>query len=341
VAGAEMPFVSVIMPVRNAARHLRAALAAVLGGRYPAERMEVLVVDGRSTDDTRRIVAEVATADPRVRLLDNPGRTAPCGLNVGLRAARGEVVVRLDGHAAPAPDYVPACVDALRRTGAAMVGGPLVGRGETPFGRAVALATATPFGAGDARFRVGGAAGPTDTVYLGAWPRATLERVGPFDEGLARNQDYELALRIRAAGGIVWLDPAIRSTTVTRDGPLALARQYLGYGAGRAGTVARHPGSLRARQAVPALFVALLALLGLVGAGRPAARGALRRLALAYGLALGLASLSAGRGAEVGVGLRLPLAYATMHLAWGAGFWLGLARELPRRRRARVAASGG
>jgi hypothetical protein len=193
------------------------------------------------------------------------------------------------------------------------------GRGETGFGRAVALATAHPLGAGDAAFRIGGE-GPVDTVYLGAWPRWVFDRVGFFDEGLPRNQDYELCLRIRAAGGLVWLDPAIRSQSLCRGSLPALARQYFGYGRGRAATWRRHPRSLRLRQVLPALWVAGL-LLGPVAAGLvPALRAPLLATLAGYVLVLLLTTLRlssrAGRDS-----FHLPWVFACIHLSWGLGFW--------------------
>ena len=349
------PFVSVVLPARNAARHLPATLAALLAGDYPAERMEVLVVDGASTDDTAAVVDAFAARDGRVRRLANAAGTTPAGLNVGLRAARGQVIVRLDAHARPAPDYVAACVAALARTGADVVGGPMVGVGETPFGAAVAVATAVPFGAGNAAFRVGGE-GPVDTVYLGAWQREVFQRVGLFDERLERNQDYELCERIRRAGGVVWLDPAIRTVTVTRATPVALARQYFGYGRGRAATSLRHPGSLRPRQLVPAAFVAALAALAAAAPWSRRARPLLGGVLVLYlaadtwaaGWASGQASdrslavadqhglppATAGRPvitATLASTARLLVAFPVMHLAWGVGFWAGLARAASRR----------
>jgi GT2 family glycosyltransferase len=235
-------------------------------------------------------------------VLDNPAGRTPIGLNLGLAAARGAVIVRMDGHTLPAADYVGACVRALEQSGAWAVGGRLVGRGETSFGRAVAAATASPFGAGDARFRLGGTggaqlrlggAGPVDTVYLGAWRREVFERVGGFDPALARNQDYELCLRIRAAGGTVWLDPSIRSTTCVRGSPGALARQYFGYGIGRAATWRRHPRSLRLRQALPALFVAAQAL-ALVARAAPVCPARRRELCCGQRAGLGAGRAAAG-----------------------------------------------
>ncbi len=326
----DWPFVSVILPVRNEDRHIQSTLAALLAGDYPPDRLEVLVIDGASTDATRALAQAVAARDSRVRVLDNPAGRTPVGLNLGLAAARGAVIVRMDGHTLPAADYVRACVQALDRSGAWAVGGRMVGRGETSFGRAVAAATASRFGAGDARYRIGGR-GPVDTVYLGAWRREVFRRVGGFDPALARNQDYELCLRIRAAGGTVWLDPAIRSTTRVRGAPGALARQYFGYGMGRAATWRRHPRSLRWRQALPALFALALAL-GLAGA--PWSRTARRFVALAggsYALANLIASASVGRRLAGRDALWLPLVYGIVHGAWGVGFWVGFTQRIDKR----------
>jgi len=319
------PFVSVVMPVRNEARYLGDALAAVLACTYPVDRMEVLVVDGGSTDGTIALVRAASERDGRVRLIPNPAGSTPAGLNEALRRAAGDLIVRVDGHTLIEPGYVTACVRALSRTGAWMVGGPMTGRGDTPVGRAVAAATATPLGAGDAAFRLGGE-GPVDTVYLGAWHRWVFDRVGGFDEGLARNQDYELTIRIREAGGTVWLDPAIRSNTIVRGTFGDLARQYYGYGTGRAATLRRHPRSLRLRQAVPAAFVLTLGLGALLSLVQPSLRRLTAAIGLVYGVVLVLASLGTGRRLPGSAMRRLPAVYAITHLSWGAGFWVGAVR---------------
>jgi hypothetical protein len=336
----ELPFVSVVMPVRNEAPHIARTLRALLAGDYPTQRMEVLVVDGCSTDETAEIVEAVAEADRRVQRLENPAGSAAAGLNIGVAAARGSVIVRMDGHVIPAGDYVTRCVDALERTGAAAVGGRMVGRGETDFGRAVAAAQATRLGSGGARYRIGGE-GPVDTVYLGAWRRETLLALGGFDETLPRNQDYELCVRVRAAGGQVWLDPAIRSETITRGTVPGLARQYFHYGEGRAGTTVRHPRSLRGRQAAPPALMALLVGSRALGRRVPVLGRIGAVAAGAYAVAVGAASLRAAsrmrdRGEASGAAW-LPTVFLIMHNSWAAGFWWGLIGELAARaRRPRV-----
>ncbi len=327
----ELPFVSVVMPVRDEASTIAGSLEALLAGTYPRDRMEVLVVDGQSRDGTATIVEARAERDARIRLLHNPAGSTAAGLNLGIRAARGEILVRLDGHTTPAPDYVAMAVATLVRTGAWCVGGHFIGRGTGAFGEAVALALSSPFGAGDARFRLGGQ-GAVDTVYLGAWPRWVFDTVGGFDEDLVRNQDYELCVRIRQAGGTVWLEPAIRSTTLVRSSPLALARQYFGYGAGRAATVMRHPRSLGARQLIPALFVATLVVGIAASPVARAARVALAALLVAYAVADLASSLLVARRAGWRHLPWLLLVYPILHLAWGSGFWLGVLHAWLRRK---------
>ena len=201
------------MPVRNEADIIQRALGAVLAQDYPAARMEVLVVDGLSTDQTVARAQSAADGDPRVKVLANPGRIKSCGINIGLRAARGDVIVRVDGHTIIARDYLSRCVFHLRETGAACVGGPLRFTGVTPTGKAIASAYRSPFCV-PSRYRISRHAEYADTVYLGAWPRRVFDQIGSFDEALAINEDYEFSYRIGArAGGFSSRRISIRTIT--------------------------------------------------------------------------------------------------------------------------------
>jgi succinoglycan biosynthesis protein ExoA len=314
------PQVTVMLPVRNEAVHIEACLDRLLQQDYPSERLEILVIDGRSEDGTPDVVRQVQRRYPSadLKLLDNPMKTVPPALNLGIRAARGSVIVRMDGHAVPAPDYVSKCVAALDASGAGNVGGAVLPVGATPFGRAVAIATQHRLGAGDARYRVGGEAGDVDTVMYGAFRRDVFVKTGLFDESMVRNQDYEMNVRIRAAGQRVYLDPAIRFTYTPRGTVRGLAKQYFEYGWWRVETLRRHPGSLRWRQLVPALFVA-----GLIGAAALAPWWPFARFALLAVVALYVAVVAfvavrtAGGRARVE---SVALAFAVIHLTWGAGF---------------------
>ncbi len=199
----ERPGVTVIMPVRNEEAFIARSLGAVLGQDYPPELMQVLVADGMSDDRTREVVAELARAHPAhsVEIVDNPGGIVPTGFNAALDRARGDVVVRVDGHTIIASDYVGQCVAALAASGADNVGGRMDAEGSGPVGTAIALATSSPFGVGDSQFHYATGEHWVDTVYLGAWPREVFGRIGPFDPEMVRNQDDEFNYRLRAAGG--------------------------------------------------------------------------------------------------------------------------------------------
>lgn len=320
-------FVSVIMPVRNEAAFIARSLGAVLAQEYPPDAMEILVVDGESSDATREIIRGLPGAE-RVDILRNAARNQAAGMNAALRVARGEIIVRVDGHTIIAPDYVRQCVAALEQTGAEEVGGCMAPVGTTPTGKAIAAAARSRFAVPSA-FHVSHTPQYTDTVYLGAWPRSVLERAGGYDERLSPNEDYDLNYRIRRAGGRIYLSPGIRSEYYGRQSFAALARQYYFYGEAKVAALRKHPESLRARQLVAPAFVAALV------AG--AALAPFTRLALlawlavvaAYLVANAVCSVMASKGRGATLAWRVALAFLTIHLAWGAGFWDGLVRGTP------------
>ncbi len=316
------PLVSVIMPIRNEEAFIARSLGAVLGQDYPADCIEALIADGQSDDRTREIIASLPGAT-RVRIIENPQCRQAFGLNAALREARGEIIVRVDGHTIIAPDYIRQCVRALEVSGAVNVGGRMEPQGETAMGRAIAAAGASRFGVPTA-FHVSDKPQYTDTVYLGAWPRDALLAVGGFDERLQVNEDYELNYRLRQAGGRIYLSPAIRSTYFGRQTLRALARQYFAYGWDRTNTLKLHPASLKPRQLVAPGFVAALLLGAALAPLSALVRLAWLALLLAYALANLAASAQVARRAGWRLAPLLPLVFTTMHLAWGLGFWRGI-----------------
>lgn len=321
------------MPIRNEDEFIERSLGAVLAQDYPSERLEVLVVDGMSDDGTRERVQRMLANRSNARLLDNPRRIVSTALNIGLAEARGEVIVRVDGHTIIASDYVRCCVGALAETGADCVGGLMRSVGDTPFGKAAAVATGHPFGVGGSRFHYASEAQEADTVYMGTWPRQVFERVGTFDEELVRNQDDEFSYRLRAARGRIWLDPRIRSTYHTRSSLPALWRQYFQYGYWKVRVFQKVAGSARVRHWVPPLFA--LAIVGGVPVAllspslRPLYVGGL----MCYVLVNLAVSAYLARRLELRHALWLPLVFATLHLAYGLGFWGGMLRFGPPWRR--------
>lgn len=319
------PFVSVIVPVRNEERHIERCLAALGEQDYPRDRFELIVVDGESEDRTRALVERFAAESTvHLRLLSNPERRTAPGLNRGLREARGEVVVRVDGHCVVAPDFLTEAVAALEWSGADCVGGPIASAGEGFWGRAIAVAMSSRFGVGNAAFRVSAREQWTDTVAFGAYRRSLFDTLGDFREDLDGGEDDEFNYRLLSAGGRILLTPAIRSTYLVRSSLAAVFRQYFRYGRAKVGVLRLHPGQTRARQLVPAAFVAALgvgAALAMEGERRP--------------LAVTLASYAAASAAAVALegrrcGLKrlpaLPLAFAALHLGYGLGWFAGLGR---------------
>ncbi|HEX7098357.1 MAG TPA: glycosyltransferase family 2 protein [Acidimicrobiia bacterium] len=308
------PRVSVIIPAREAAATIADAVTSALAQQAVDE-----VVVAAADPATRSAVERID--DPRVRVVGNPEGTTPAALNRALRHSTGDIVVRCDAHSVLPPGYVARAVELLESTGAANVGGRQVPRGTAPFERAVAMAMVSPVGAGDARYRLGGRPGPTDTVYLGVFRRSELEAVGGFDETLERNQDYELNWRLRQKGGVVWFDPELAVEYRPRSSPKALWRQYFDYGYWKRIVLRRHPGSLRWRQlAAPALVVGL-------GVSAALALFDWRKAAM---LPAVYAATTAGAGVADLVRRRDPAALLepaalwVMHLAWGSGFIAGL-----------------
>ena len=320
------PFVSVIIAIRNEEKFIAQCLQSVVNQDYPKDRMEILVVDGRSEDRSREIVAEFSSKYRVVRLLDNPQISAPAGLNLGIRQARGEVIVRVDGHCWLELDYVSQCVRKLQETGADNVGGLMKAVGQDYVGQVIALAINSFFGSGGSKFHYTSKEQYVDTVYLGAFRRRVFDEVGFFNESLMRNQDYELNYRIRAAGGKIFLSPAIRSSYHGRSTLRDLWQQYFQYGFWKLEMVWMHPRSVRPRHLAAPLFVFGLFVAGLLSI---TCHGFLNLFLLAiscYLLASLLSSLFIARSEGWRYLPLLPLVFAVMHFGWGLGFLFGLGR---------------
>ena len=317
------PAVSVIMPVLNEERHLATAVMHVLEQDYPGE-LELVMALGPSSDRTGEIARDLAGGDPRVRLVDNPVGRTPNGLNAAVKASRHDIVVRVDGHGLLSEGYIRRAVEVLRETGAANVGGIMQAEGETDFERAVARAMTSPLGIGSAAFHVGGDAGPADTVYLGAFRRDVLDRLGGYDEHFVRAQDWELNYRIRRAGELIWFTPDLMVTYRPRPNLHALASQFFGSGQWRREVVRHYPETANPRYlAPPAVVVAaglgtVAGVAGLVGAPGWLTLGWL--LPGGYTAGVVVAGLAEGRGLPAKARAWLPAVITTMHLSWGVGF---------------------
>lgn len=325
------PKVSIVIPCYNEQSTIRFLLEALREQTFPRAEMEVIISDGMSTDNTRGEIAAFQKDFPDldVRVVDNMQRSIPSAVNRAIDSSRGEIIVRLDAHSKPYPDYVENCVKALEAKRGDNVGGvwEIRAGAKTWIAESIAVAAAHPLGVGDALYRHAKQAAEADTVPFGSFQRALIDKVGLFDESLLTNEDYEFNARVRKAGGRIWLDPSIRSIYFARATLLELARQYWRYGYWKWRMLRRYPKTLRWRQALPPLFVLSLLGLALGSVIFPFAKYVLIFELLLYFFVCFLAGIQARlRLRKPFLSFGLPLAIPVMHIAWGSGLlWSMLA----------------
>jgi succinoglycan biosynthesis protein ExoA len=322
------PFVTLILPIRNESVYIKHALTAILKQDYPSDCMEILIVDGMSTDDTRRVVRDFSEQYPslQIRILDNPGKIVPIGMNIALRETKGDVVIRVDGHCLIAPDYVSKCVDHLNKDGVDGVGGPMESIGETKMAKAIAIGMSSPFGVGNSAFRTtSGRTMIVDTVPFPAYTCEIIKRAGLYDEELVRNQDDEYNYRIRGLGGKILLADDVRSTYFTRSSLRGLWRQYFQYGYWKVRVLQKHPRQMSMRQFVPPLFV-----LALVGSALLTPSPAFRLFSIIVPLLYLMTNIVASIWTSSKQDFQylgwLPFIFLILHLSYGLGFLMGLIR---------------
>ena len=320
--------VSVVIAARDEARQIRACLEALADQHYPSHRLEIIVADGSSTDATRDIVRAFAERDPRVRLIDNPARVTPAGLNAAIAASRGDFIVWMSGHALANEEHVADCVAGLLRTEAWAIGGAISRTWKTSRQEANGLATSSPFGVGDAVHNYADEGRWVETAFPGAWPRWVFERVGLFDPELRRNQDDELSYRIRQAGGRIWYDPSIRVAYTPRPTLLALASQYRQYGCYKVRVFQKHPRAIRWRHLAPGALVVYLLAAPVVILALPALLPVVATGYLAYGTFVVLAVARIRR--EAATRRQLASSLIGIHLGYGLGLIQGMLKFAPR-----------
>ncbi len=326
--------VSVVIPCYNEERFIEKALEQ-LAGQYEKDHYEIIVVDGFSNDQTRERIEQFQQNHPdlSVKLVDNPARHIPTALNIGVAAARGEFIARMDAHAVPSPGYVRRCVEVLRETNAGVVGMPchVQAGANTLMARAIAQAVSHPFGIGDASYRLrkgDSIQESVDTVAFACFRRALWCELGGFDETLLTNEDYDFNYRVRLAGLSVLLDRSGHCDYFARTNLSDLARQYLRYGGWKARMVRLHPRSIKWRHVVAPCFVMSLLVLAAAGFWYKPAWWLLGFQAAAYMLIALLFGAQIARKARGGIpmALLMPGVFLTIHCTWGTSFILGLAR---------------
>ncbi len=323
-------FVTIIIPTLNEERYLDRCVRSLMADPYPRDRLEILVVDGGSSDRTVEIATELSAEFPMIRVLHNPAKIQSAAFNLAMDQAdkRSTCLLRCDAHAEYAPGFVSHAVNALEETGAGVVGFSAVPAAEGDFQRAVAFSQSTPVGVGGSQYRQGGNSGWVDSAMHGCFSLEAVKAVGGYDETFTHNEDSELSLRLNQAGSKVWLDSELVVSYFPRSSAVGLARQYFLYGRGRARTCLKHRIMPRARQMAPVLLVLGNSTFLIASTRR-------RRFLLplfAYKAALiAVAAREALRRRDPALLLSAP-ALAIMHHTWGAGFLTELARDWLRRK---------
>lgn len=320
------PLVSVVVPMLNETGFIERCLDGFAAQTYGDDNIEVLVVDGGSTDGSREIVERLAVDRPWIRVIENPDQRASAAFNRGVEASKGDVICLFSAHGVPDPDYIEASVEALGRTGAAGVGGVYRHVGLDRQSSAIGLAMVSPFGMASPH-RFGTRAREVDTISHPAYDAAALRDVGPFDETLLRNSDYELNWRLRARGHRLVFDPAVSSIYRPRGSISGLARQFWWYGRWKKRVISRHRQSLRARHLAPPGAVAFLGVTPLL-ALRPRGRRLVRRVLSLYFAMVAAAVVHARPADHDADPFVLALCFPVMHLSWGAGFIASVVEDL-------------
>lgn len=321
----DLPFVSIIVPCYNEEKTIQQLLNSILEQIYPLEKMEVVISDGMSTDNTLQEIDAFHKKHPdlQIRVTTNRARTIPSGLNQAIAESRGDLIIRLDAHSMPIKEYVERCVSAHQNKKGDNIGGVWEIRPSenTWIADSISHAAAHPLGVGDALYRLNAKAGVVDTVPFGSFYKSLIQQIGGFDETLLANEDYEFNTRVRESGGIVYLDPSIRSVYFSRSTLKQLAAQYFRYGFWKLKMLQRYPHTLRWRQALPPLFVLSLLAWVVLSLWMPTAFYIFTLQLFLYFFILGFAGLRLAIVKKKGyLIVGIPLAIAVMHIAWGAGF---------------------
>jgi glycosyltransferase involved in cell wall biosynthesis len=315
------PIVSIIIPTWNEEAFISACLDSILLNDYPKDKIDIIILDGMSSDQTPAIIRDYILKYPFIRLINNPQRIQAPALNLGIKESLGEIIIRMDAHTLYDKDYITNCVKLLMENKGDNVGGVQNPIGTDYISKAISIATSTPFGVGNAYFRFSNQEMFVDTVYLGAWKKSTLIRLKGFNEQWVINEDYELNYRLRKSGGKILLSPSIKSSYFVRSSLKRLSKQYFRYGFWKAKTIKTYPESLKIRQFIPPVFafclITSLLLSPFVHWPLLIIGGSYIFFNLLYSFVLSL------KKGFVFLAI-LPVIFTILHLTWGIGFLTGL-----------------
>ena len=315
---------SIVIPILNEEDYIEKCLNSVINQDYPKENLELILVDGMSNDSTVSIIEKYMKKYKFILLLKNPNRTVQYALNIGVRAASGKYIVRMDAHSEYAPDYVSKCIENLEKTGAANVGGPTVAKGINPVQTIIAAAYESPFALGASRHYDKNFQGFVDTVSWGAFRKSDLIKIGLYDERLTRNEDDDLNFRLTQNGLKVFITPEIKSIYYPRSTFKDLFKQYFQYGLWKVAIVKKHKKPARIAHLVPMAFVAFILLFTILSFFSELAFYSLLSVLALYLLIDMFFSFKSSSTKTFFDKLMLMFAHAVIHISYGLGFWIGI-----------------
>jgi len=321
------PFVSIVIAMYNEEKHIADCIESLLSQDYPHEKYEIIVADGYSKDSSRDIVNHFSKDDPRVRLIDNPGRKAPSGFNHGIRASTGDVIIILGAHSYVKHDFIRKNIEAMKRDNVKCVGGKIINKGKTIFQSLVGVAMGTPFGMGSAPFRYSKTPKYVNTVAFAAYDRTLFDEVGLFDENGKISEDSEFNWRIRQKGHKILFDPDIVSFYYPRDSIKKIMQQFFRYGILRVNMFKKHLDAIGPLHMLAPALVMVLTLLLIAGIFIPSAffvAAGIVAMHLLIGMVTGLTSSKNNR---IKAMLLVPVIILVMHISWGTGIWYGFLKK--------------
>lgn len=325
----ELPYISVILVTYNEQQYIENALLSLIEQTYPMDRYEILIVDGKSTDNTLSLVQNMKNKNTQIdiKIIDNPKRILAAGWNIGIKAAKGEYVVRIDAHAEAKNNFIEKNVETIIRVPEAVcVGGKLITKSMTGGNEAVSKVLSSPFGVGNSSFRVSDKEGFADTAVYGLYRKEIFKEVGYFDEFFVRNQDIELHSRIRAAGGKFYFNPDIECIYYSRNTVKKMVKQALGNGKWNMILIRTHKAALSIRHLVPFVFVVFL-VFSTIGGIFYKKIWLLEALIVLTHLLLGVIA-SIKKTKKITEIITMPMIFFALHISYGIGYFSGLRTTL-------------
>ena len=319
------PLISVIIPCKNEEKYIKDCLNSLLDQKDLNDKIEILVVDGMSTDDTRKIVSEISNQHPRIKLINNPYFLTPNAMNIGIKESRGEFIAILGAHTKYSSDYLINCMELIHNhPDASCVGGPIISRGNTSFGKATALAMSSRIGVGNAKHRFPDYEGYAEGACFPVFKKEVFNQIGLYDEELIRNQDDEFNFRMYKHKMKIYLSPKIKSIYYVRDEPKKLFKQYFEYGLWRVAVIKKHRMPRSFRQIIPISFFTFMFLIFIISPFLPG-NSLIISLILPglYVISLLLFGLMLTKKNGLKIALLFPFATFIMHFAYALGFLIG------------------